>query len=435
MNARFSSLVLFALSWLVGGFAAAADGRKPNLILILADDYGTPGVGCYGGVDATPNLDGLAAGGLRFTHGYSMPLCGPTRGVILSGRYPFRNGVVSNGHGERYKPSDSPSIAKTLKSAGYATAVAGKWRQISYFKTKEDAVAWGFDEFMIWDGSAGERYWDPAYIHNGTPIDGKGKYGPDLLHDFVVDFIKQHREGPFFVYYPTPLIHSPILHTPDGKDKAGGNRYVDNISYLDKSVGKLVSALDELGLRDNTVIAFVGDNGSTGGANKVNGKQVDGGKGSMLEGGSNVPLIVNWKGTTPGKVIDDPVDVSDFYATFTELAGAKLPSDVKFDGRSFAPQLRGETGTPRRWAFIQLSDKWFVRSKDWKLDQSGTLYSMKNAPHEQIQVADKNDPAAKAAREELQAALDELQPTAGKGTGKPAAAAKPKKRLRKKATK
>ncbi len=411
---------------------SAAEARRPNIILILADDYGIPGVGCYGGIYKTPHLDALAADGLRFTHAYSMPLCAPTRGVVLSGRYPFRNGVRDNGGGGNYKPTDSPSIAAMLKSAGYATAVAGKWRQLSYLKTPDDARAWGFDEFMIWDVSVnpkGERYWDPAYNHNGKPVDAGDKYGPDLLHDFVVDFIERHRDEPFFVYYPTPLVHSPLLHTPDS-GKQGGNRYADNVAYLDKLVGKLATELDRLKLRENTMLVFVGDNGSTGDANnKIDGKVIDGAKGSMLEGGSRVPLIVHWKGTTPqGKVIDDPVDVSDFYATFAEAAGAKLPADVKFDGHSFAPQLRGETGTPRSTAFVQLGDQWFVRSKSWKLDQAGTLYSMKNAPYEQIAVAaDSQDPAAAAARQELQAALDEVGPSAAKSK---AGDAKPKKKGR-----
>ncbi len=421
MNARYLFSIVLSGITLAGTTLFAAEARKPNIILMLADDYGTPGVGCYGGVYKTPNLDALAASGLRFTHGYSMPLCAPTRGVLMSGRYPFRNGVRDNSSGGSYKPTDSPSIAKTLKSAGYATAVAGKWRQLSYFKSMEDAQAWGFDEFMIWgvgDRSKGERYWDPAYNHNGKPVNAGSKYGPDLLHGFVVDFMERHREEPFFVYYPTPLVHSPILRTPDSKSDQGGNHYADNVEYLDKLVGKLVAELDRLKLRENTLIAFVGDNGSTGGSSsKVDDKSVDGRKGSLLEGGSNVPLIIHWKGTTPtGKVIDDPVDVSDFYVSFAEAAGAKLPADVKLDGQSFVPQLRGEKGAPRKWAFIQLGNQWFARSKDWKLDQSGTLYSMAKAPYEQIAIArDSTDPAAAAARQELQAALDELNPSAEKG--------------------
>ena len=412
--------------------------------MIFSDDYGTPGVGCYGGVYKTPNLDALAAGGVRFTHGYSMPLCGPSRATVLSGRYLFRNGVLTNGHGDAYKPSDSPSIAKTLKSAGYATAVAGKWGQLTYFDSAADAAAWGFDEYMIWNRAGkdtkGERYWDPAYWHNGKQVEAGDKYGPDLLHDFVVDFARRHRDEPFFIYYPTPLVHGPILHTPDspsqvdGKKKSG-DHYADNVAYLDKLVGKLVGELDALKLRENTLIVFTGDNGSTGGSSfTIDGKKIDGKKGSLLEGGSNVPLIANWPGTIPpGKVLDDLVDFSDFYATFSEVAGAKAPADVKLDGRSFLSQLRGERGNPRDWVFVQLGAQWYIRSRDWKLDQSGQMFSMKNAPYEQIAIAgDSTDGDAQQARTQLKTALDELNPAGGKTgakkSGKKPGAKKAKKK-------
>lgn len=432
MKSFRSVLALWAVCF-VASSAHAAEARKPNIILIFADDYGLPGVGCYGGAYKTPHLDALAAGGQRYTHCYSMPLCGPSRATVLSGRYTFRNGVLTNQFGDAYKPTDSPSIAVALKSAGYATAVAGKWGQLSYMNGPEDARAWGFDEALVWnpggDNEKGSRYWDPVYFRDGKQIDGAGKYGPGLLHDFTVDFIQRRRDEPFFIYYPTPLIHGPILHTPDSanktdekKNRFAADHYADNVAYLDKLVGKLVAELDALKLRENTLIVFTGDNGSTGaGPFTVDGKTMSGKKGSMLEGGSRVPLIVNWQGTTPaGKVVDDLVDFTDFYATFVELAGGKLPEGTKFDGHSFAPRVRGETGTPRSSVFVQLGAQWYARSKDWKLDQSGQLFSMKNAPFEQIEVAaDANDPAAEKARGELKAALEELNPAGGKTGGRP----------------
>ncbi|MBL9084708.1 MAG: sulfatase-like hydrolase/transferase [Planctomycetales bacterium] len=429
LSPAFALLATFAITAPADSAEAQnSKDRRPNIILILADDIGIPGIGCYGGNHKTPNIDALASGGIRFTHAYSQPLCGPTRATIMSGSYTFRNGVLTNGHGADYKPSDTPSIAKTLKAAGYATAVAGKWGQLAYFNTQEDGRAWGYDEFMIWNrtnpDAQGERYWDPAYVHNGKPVEAGDKYGPDLLHDFVIDFARRHKDGPFFVYYPTPLIHGPILHTPDSATKAkgaekgkSGNYYEDNIAYLDKLVGKLVSDLDKEGLRENTLICFMGDNGSTGnGPFLIEGRPVDGKKGSMLEGGSRVALIANWKGTTPaGKVSGDMVHCVDFYATFAELAGATLPADVKFDSQSFALQLRGQSGTPRESVFVQLGAEWWARSKDWKLDQSRQLFSMKNSPWEQIPIAaDSTDSAAAAARKQLQAALDELDPAGGK---------------------
>jgi arylsulfatase A-like enzyme len=422
-------LVLFVLSSLaVPQATGAPPPAKPNILFILADDYGIPGVGCYGGVYPTPNLDALAAGGVRFERCFSAPLCAPSRALCMFGRYAFRTGVLDNGCGAAAKPDKEVCIAKTLKQAGYATALAGKWSQLCYLDTAEEGRAWGFDEFLRWDKSQGERYWKPALNKNGQAVPvTDASYGPDLFHEFVVDFIQRHRAEPFFVYYPTPLIHGPILRTPDSPDAPGGGQrkakpkakgdsalYQDNIAYLDKTVGKLVAALDELKLREKTLIVFTGDNGSVP-VGTLTGRPVDGHKSQVNEGGSRVPLIINWKGVTPaGRVLKDLVDFSDFYATLTELAGAQLPDGLTFDSRSFAPQLRGEKGTPRDWAYVQLGAKWYARSDGWKLTESGDLFDMSDAPFVQKPVpADTQSTEAQAARRQLQAVLNKLDPGAG----------------------
>jgi arylsulfatase A-like enzyme len=236
--------------------------------------------------------------------------------------------------------------------------------------------------------------------------------------DFAIDFLRRHREQPFYFYFPTHLIHGPILRTPDSKPGTQ-DFYDDNVAYLDKQVGQLVAELDNLGLREKTLIVFTADNGTARfGADRsiLNGRKINGQKGSMLEGGSRVPLIANWKGTTPaGKVLDDLVDFSDFFATFAELAGAAMPQGVTFDGRSFAPRLRGEKGSPREWVFVQLGPNWYVREQGFKLTQSGELFDMSDAPFvEKPVAADDPDPAAKAARKRLQGVLEELNPAGGK---------------------
>jgi arylsulfatase A-like enzyme len=409
---------------------------RPNIIFILSDDYGIGGVGCYGAEYKTPCLDSLAARGTRFEHCFSAPLCGPSRSLCMFGRYAFRTGVLDNGCGAAATPQKEVCIARVLKEAGYATAIAGKWRQLAYFATKEDGRKWGWDEFLIWGGSAdekkGDRYWDPDYNRNGEPVaDAKDKYGPDLLHEFVVDFIRRRRDGPFFVYYPTPLVHGPILRTPDSREGAGREAlYADNVAYLDKLVGKLIDELEALKLREKTLIVFTGDNGSVGGG-KINGRAIAGGKGSLREGGSRVPLIASWPGTTPaGAVNRDLVDFSDFYCTFAELAGAKLPGGLTLDSRSFAPQLRGEKGTPREWAYVQLGAQWYAREAGWKLNQAGQLFDLKDAPFVEAPVAaDTKDEAALAARKRLEAVLEELDPAAGEASpGRKAGKAKRKKK-------
>jgi arylsulfatase A len=408
----------------VASVALAADARadapaRPNILFILSDDYGIDGVSCYGSdrfKGKTPNLDALAKSGIRFEQCYSTPLCGPSRCTIMTGRYGFRTGGLTNPTAHQPSFRDEPSVAKTLKQAGYATGMAGKWRQMG--DTPGD---WGFDEYIT-DPTAGGWFWQKSNTKNGKLVETeKEVYCPDVCLEFAVDFFRRHRERPFYFYYPTHLVHGPILRTPD--TKAGVDNpdalYDDNVAYLDKQVGKLVAEIDRLGLRERTVILFSADNGTARfGADKaiLHGRHIHGMKGTMLEGGSRVPLIASWKGTAPeGRVLKDLVDFSDFFATFAELAGAKMPHGVTFDSRSFAPQLRGEQGDPREWAFVQLGARWYVRDAGWKLNQAGELFDLADAPFAEKPVsADSQDEKAKAARQRLQAVLDKLNAAAGK---------------------
>jgi arylsulfatase A len=395
----------------------AEPAARPNILFILSDDVGLDCAGCYNSdrfKGKTPILDQLAESGARFTQCYSMPLCGPSRCTINTGRYTFRSGGTSNQNAGQPSFQNEPALARTLKQAGYATGMAGKWRQMG--ATPGD---WGFDEWLT-DPTAGGWYWQKSFTANGKLIEHKQEvYGPDSCMQFTLDFIRRHRDQPFYFYYPTHLIHGPILKTPDSK--AGTKDYYeDNVAYLDKQVGQLVAELDKLGLREKTLIVFTGDNGTARfGADRstLGGRRINGQKGTMLEGGSRVPLIVNWKGTLAGgKVLNDLVDFSDFFATFAEVAGAKMPEGVTFDSRSFAPQLRGEKGTPREWIYVQLGGRWYVREQGYKLTQSGELFDMSEAPFLEKPVTAEAGDAAKAARARLQAVLDQLNPAAGKNS-------------------
>ena len=413
--------------------AADALAKKPNILFILSDDFGLDGVSCYGSdrfKGKTPNLDALANSGIRFTQCYSTPLCGPSRCVINTGRYGFRTGGLTNQTAHLPSFKDEPALARTLKQAGYATGMAGKWRQMG--DTPGD---WGFDRWLT-DPTAGGWYWKNNYTADGRLVETPQEiYVPDVCLDVAVKFFEKHRHEPFYFYYPTHLIHGPILRTPDSKEKQD-DYYDDNVAYLDKQVGQLVAALERLGLREQTVIVFTGDNGTARfGSDRsfLNGRKINGQKGTMLEGGSRVPLLVSWKGTAPaGRVVDDLVDFSDFFATFTDLAGAKMPGGVTFDSHSFAPQLRGEKGTPREWAFVQLGARWYVRDKQFKLTESGALFDLSDAPFDEKLVPDDTkDPVALAARERLQKVLDTLAPEKGKKV--PADAEKPRKMKRQQA--
>ena len=391
---------------------------RPNIVFVLSDDYGLDGVGCYGSdrhKDRTPNIDALARGGIRFERCYSEPLCGPTRCEIMTGRYPFRTGGLTNQTAGQPVPQDEYPLARVLTEAGYDTCSVGKWRQMG--ATPAD---WGFGEYIT-DPTAGGWYWQKSYTKNGQLVEtDKEIYYPDVTHDQAVDFLRRHAAAgkPFFLYYPSHLVHGPILRTPDSKpgEQDGQTLYNDNVAYLDKQVGALVAELDRLKLRESTLIVFSGDNGTAGQSGTINGRQINGQKGTMMEGGARVPLIANWKGVTPaGRVLKDLVDFSDVLPTFAEVAGAKTPGKVVYDGRSFAPQLRGQKGSPREWIFVQLGRNWYVRDDEWKLNQAGDLFDMKDSPIvEKLVPGDSKDEAAATARKRLQAVLDKLNPAGGK---------------------
>ncbi len=395
----------------------AAVPAKPNIIFILADDLGLDGVSCYG-ADAhkTPQIDKLAASGTRFETCYAAPLCGPSRCALMAGRYAFRTGGVENGSWRPGGPGalskDEQPVAKLMKQAGYATGESGKWRQVG-----ESPGDWGFDEYMT-DPTAGGWYWQNSFIKNGETVKTPSvMYNPDQIQAFSLDFIRRHKDGPFFLYYAMHLVHKPTLHTPDSPPQDGAMRYQDNIAYMDKQVGEVIAELEKLGLREKTLVIFGGDNGTAAGyPSPVRGRMINGWKATMLEGGSRVPLIASWPGVTPaGTVSKDIVNFTDMLATFTELGGAKLPDGFKYDSNSIAPQLRGEKGTPREWAYVQLGAKWFVREQGWKMNESGELFDMTDAPFVEKPVAESADTdASKAARFRLATVLADLNPAGGK---------------------
>jgi arylsulfatase A len=393
---------------------ASSKDRRPNIIFILSDDVGLPNISCYGADEyKTPQIDALARSGTRFEHCYSTPLCGPSRAEILTSRYPFRTGMTSNQTGALLKPANEIMMPTVLKAAGYVTAHVGKWGQLP-----DQPGDWGFDEYLRFQGNG--KYWREqasSYTVNGKQVElPEGRYLPDAMHEYLIEFITRHRDRPFYAYYPMSHIHGPILQTPDSSP--GSDHYADNIAYMDKLVGKLVDELERLKLRQNTLVVFTGDNGTAGGHADatVKGRRLSGQKASMLEGGSRVPLIASWPSATPaGKVCQDLIDFSDFFPTFAELAGAKLPEGVTIDGHSFAAQLQGRQGAPREWVYVELQGQWYARTARWKLNNAGELFDMSEAPFvEKPAPAGTTDAEAMAARTRLQAVLDQLNPAAGK---------------------
>ncbi|MDX1681388.1 MAG: sulfatase-like hydrolase/transferase [Akkermansiaceae bacterium] len=341
--------------------------EKPNILFIMLDDLGKEWISCYGAQDIkTPNIDALAAGGMKFNNAYSMPQCTPSRVTLLTGLYPYHNGYVNHWDVPRWgvgyfdwKQKRNTTFAKLMKDLGYATFASGKW-QINDFRIEPQAMnKHGFDDWAMWTGyetgvpASANRYQNP-YIN--TPEGSKtheGKFGPDLYVDHLIEFVKTHKEEPMCLYLPMCLPHTPFVTTPDAP-KAGGTmgKHKAMVRYADKMVGRVVEALGELGLRERTLIIFTTDNGSTGGIKGTRkGVEVRGAKAKEVEAGVCGPFIANWPGTIPAGVETDALtDFSDMLPTFVELGGGTIPEDLKIDGISIAPLLTGKAkDSTREW--------------------------------------------------------------------------------------
>ncbi len=422
----FSRFLISVLAGLLIGFQALAaeQAGRPNIVLIMADDLGYECIGANGGTSyPTPHLDALAAGGMRFEHCYAQPLCTPTRVQLMTGQYNVRNYVKFG-----LLDPQQTTFAHLLKQTGYATCIVGKWQLAGGL---DGPKHFGFDEYCLWQlNRRPPRYANPGLEINGVQKDfTDGEYGPDLVNQYALDFIGRNKDKPFFVYYPMILTHAPFQPTPDSKNwdpTATGERgnqderhFGEMVTYMDKLIGRLVKRLDELKLREKTLMLFTGDNGTGRGVTSQMGEvTVKGGKGTMTDTGMRVPLITHWPGSIPaGKVSRDLVDSTDFLPTICEAAGAALPAG-KLDGRSFLPQLRGETGRPREWTYCWYAPnqnkvdepRQFARDHRFKLFADGTFYEIDSRRYEETQLQEGQlGPEAAAARKKLQAVLDQFR--------------------------
>ena len=400
---------------------------KPNIILIMADDFGYECVTANGGRSyQTPNLDRLAAAGVRFEHCYAQPLCTPTRVQLMTGRYNVRN-YLNFGALLR----SETTFANLLQRAGYATGIGGKWQ---LGKEQDAPQHFGFEEACLWQHTRRPpRYANPGLEYNGVEKDfSGGQYGPQLVNDFALDFITRHKGGPFFLYYPMILTHNPFQPTPDSPDwdpKAVGEgvhqhvkHFAEMTAFMDKMIGRVDAKLTELGIRDNTLLLFLGDNGTNGGVtSRFQGADYRGGKGSTTGRGTHVPCIASWPAVVKeGRVNRDLISSVDFLPTLCEAAGATAPAgtDGVTDGVSFLPQLRGQAGKPREWLYCWYSPRQradlTVRECAFdhrhKLYRDGRFFDLGADPNETapLPVA-KLAGAASAAAKKLQAALDQFR--------------------------
>ena len=404
----------------------AAPIARPNIVLMMADDMGYECVGANGSTFyQTPHLDRLARSGMRFEHCYSQPICTPSRNQIMTGRYNTRNYVRFG----LLHPREI-TFGNVMKQAGYRTCVVGKWQLKGGVNGPR---GFGFDEYCLWQLTRRPtRYPNPGLEINGTEVDyRKGEYGPDLVSDYLVDFIKRHQQGPFFAYYPMILPHWPFQPTPDSADwdpqerkewprrKWNRKHFREMVAYADKLVGKVDNTLRELGIRENTLLIFTCDNGTYKGiTSPFRGKPVRGGKGSTPNAGTHVPMIASWPGTIPsGGVTQDLIDFSDLLPTLAEAGGGQLPTDRKIDGRSFLPQLKGQPGNPRDWVFCWYQRngkrdgnvKRFARNQNYKLYHDGRFFHI---PTDELEkrglTPDQIDTTRAAVRDQLKAVIDTL---------------------------
>ena len=413
-------IVLFSMLLISSGISAQKNNSvntKPNIIFILADDLGIGDVSAYGSdQNKTPIIDKLASEGIRFTNAYTAPLCGPSRARILSGRYAFRTGAVNQDRVGQIKPAAEMITPTILKKAGYTSALIGKWSQFG-----ETPAAFGFDEYLTFKGSG--VYWSTekkgaeTYFVNGKELSLPADvYMPDLMHQEATKFISSHQKTPFFLHYSMVHVHANIQRTPFSK--TGSDLYADNTAYMDKLVGDLLHVLDSLHMRENTMLVFMGDNGTASKyaeRSSIGGKQLSGKKGTMLECGSLVPAIISWPGKIkPGRISNQLIDACDFLPTLAQLTGAPMPADRVIDGKSFLPLLFDASASHRDWIFMELGNQWYVRDANWKLTREEKLFDMRNAPFEEILVQNHvSSPVTNAAFVKLKAVLTQLRPEAG----------------------
>ncbi len=409
---------------------AGAQGgqRQPNLIFILGDDLGWAELGCYGNTfNKTPNLDKLAGEGMRFTQAYAAaPVCSPYRVSLMIGQYPVRTGITDylRPNDPKHLSTDYVTLPKMLQSAGYATGIVGKWHLTGYANhgAKEVGPAeHGFDEVLVSEnrGIADGSYFFPYHFNQQIQQRLPGReYLVDRCNMEAVEFIERHKDKPFFLYLSHYAVHTRLNGKPDlvaryeAKPNAGQGfqaprnnpHLAAQLESVDQGVGMIRDKLRELGLSQDTIIVFTGDNG---GEDRVTSNApLRAGKSTLYEGGIRAPLIVYWPGVTPpGRICHTPVCSVDFYPTFAQAAGVRPAPGQVTDGVSLMPLLKDPEAPLDRDAFYwhyPLDKSHFlggrsagaIRKGDWKLIEffdTGTteLYDLSKDPSEQRNLADK----------------------------------------------
>jgi arylsulfatase A len=423
--------LIATLPLLVGSGAALAAGeqeQKPNVIFILADDMGYECIGSYGGTYRTPNIDRLAERGVRFQYAYSQPLSTPSRVQAMTGKYNYKNYVDFG-----FLNQDQKTFGNLAQMAGYTTAIAGKWQLGANSRLPGH---FGFGSYCLWQlnyrrSADGERYADALIERDGRILDRHAdNYGPDMIADYVDDFIEQNSDGPFMLYYPMVLVHDPFVPTPLSDDWANGHEgrygrdpkyFADMMEYCDRMVGRLVDKLREEGVYENTLIIFTGDNGTNKqiASRMRDGSSIQGGKGLTTDAGTRVAMIASYGSRhEEARVCDDLVDLTDIMPTMAQAMGIDVPKEWDTDGVSFLPQIEGKKGTPRKWVFCHYDNffqgpdkpdpkaRRYIRDHRYKLYSTGEFYDVSEDIFETSPIAEgKGSKEAEKTRKFLSAEL------------------------------
>lgn len=420
MNGIVVRMRVWLMSVLMCVGVNAEDAKPPNIILIMADDLGWAELGSYGQEKIkTPRLDRLAAEGMRFTQFYAgSAVCAPSRCNLMTGMhggnaYIRDNGEIKNPEKDRFGgqtplPADVPTIAKTLKSMGYVTGCFGKWG-LGGQGSSGDPLKQGFDRFYGYNCQRNAHNLYPLYLENDDKIDvlegntqeSTGEqYAPQLIADQAVKFVRDNRDKPFFLYYPTVLPHLALQVPDDHLAKYRGQWeetpykgksyqphetpkacYAAMISFIDDQVGRLMDLLVELEIDDSTVVLFTSDNGTTFLKDQVDYEffnsvgELRGLKGQLYEGGIRVPLIVRWPGKVEGGTTSKLISAHyDIPATLAEIAGGEYVADS--DGISMLPTLLGKADQQKEhefllWDFAGYGGQLAVRRGNWKIVKRG----------------------------------------------------------------
>jgi arylsulfatase A-like enzyme len=406
------AILLAALFIAVGAVHAAEPARKPNIVVILADDQGWGDLSVHGNTNLhTPNIDSLAKDGAIFDRFFVQPVCSPTRAEFLTGRYHTRGGVFGVSTGGERLDLDEKTIADTFKAAGYATGAFGKWHNGTQYPYHPNGR--GFEEYYGFTSGHWGEYFDPPLDHNGKLVKGKG-YITDDLTDHAMAFMEKHRDRPFLCYLPFNTPHSPmqvpdkfyakfkdadlkLRHPGQGKQKedlSHTRAALAMVENIDWNVGRVLTKLDSLKLANDTMVLYFSDNGPNGW--RWNGG-MRGRKGSTDEGGVRSPLLIRWPGKIkPGTKITEIAGAIDLLPTLAAMAGVKPVSEQPLDGKSLATLLMGgAVEWPERMLFAHWNGRVSVRTQKFRLDDAGRLNDMVADPSQTNDVSSQHPDAAK----------------------------------------